>query len=390
MSGFTSPIVGGQGTILIPAIQSPNFNLVAQTGWSIQKNGNAYFFNITASGSITASSFVGTDFFINSLGEFFYSGTPAAGNLIASIAPTSGANDGHGNPYNEGISVYGSNNAVINMSDNSGSPGIFLRAASVSHITTNAEIFTFADNAGLANEIQCIVMSSGKESGHADAAIQLFSASADNTVSPVAIIEFGGTIFCYITSTGIVLPGNPTPAFNFGNACIFASTNGTLQVVDGVDGQVYGTERRTVVTGSNQPITSTTFGTVLTTTISGTTTGTRAYHIHAQVTINPNQANGGILFAWGASGVSSSRIDVMFYDSPATGNPPENYSSLAPNTSVNTTFTMAAGQQYVMVLDGIVVMNVNIGSTFALQFAEAIAGDAFTVLQGSYIEAMPV
>src|ERR1700722_3917242 len=159
MSGFTSPIVGGQGTILIPAIQSPNFNLVAQTGWSIQKNGNAYFFNITASGSITASSFVGTDFFINSLGEFFYSGTPAAGNLIASIAPTSGANDGHGNPYNEGISVYGSNNAVINMSDNSGSPGIFLHAASVSHITTNAEIFTFADNAGLANEIQCIVMS---------------------------------------------------------------------------------------------------------------------------------------------------------------------------------------------------------------------------------------
>jgi hypothetical protein len=63
---FPDNAVGGQ-TLLIPAIQSPNFSLTAETGWAIFQNGDAYFFNITAEGSVT-----GPDWVINASGIFIY------------------------------------------------------------------------------------------------------------------------------------------------------------------------------------------------------------------------------------------------------------------------------------------------------------------------------
>jgi hypothetical protein len=102
---FSDPIVGGSGgELVINQIESSNFSLSGQTGWAILKNGDAYFFNIVASGTITATSFIGTDFVINSSGEFFYNGTPALGNLFASIAPQAGT-DAHGNVYGQGINI---------------------------------------------------------------------------------------------------------------------------------------------------------------------------------------------------------------------------------------------------------------------------------------------
>lgn len=51
---FNSDAVGGV-TLLTPAIQSPNFSIADQTGWAIMQNGDAYFFDITASGDVTAT-----------------------------------------------------------------------------------------------------------------------------------------------------------------------------------------------------------------------------------------------------------------------------------------------------------------------------------------------
>lgn len=62
-------------------------------------------------GSISGSTFDGTDFEINSAGAFFYSGVPAAGNLIASIAPNAGS-DVYGNPFPQGIN--GQHSAIAN------------------------------------------------------------------------------------------------------------------------------------------------------------------------------------------------------------------------------------------------------------------------------------
>lgn len=101
-SDFADPLVGGDGTLVYPAIKSPNF-VTGSTGWTIKKDGSAEFNNLTIRGS-----FFGAKFEINSTGAFFYSGTPAAGNLIASIVPgTAAGTDRFGNSYQPGMCVYG-------------------------------------------------------------------------------------------------------------------------------------------------------------------------------------------------------------------------------------------------------------------------------------------
>ena len=92
------PVVGS--TVLRrPAIQSPNYS-AGSAGWTINSDGSAEFNNLTIRGT-----FQGTDFVINTNGAFFYSGTPAAGNLVASMAPVAGT-DSFGNNYLAGVGSY--------------------------------------------------------------------------------------------------------------------------------------------------------------------------------------------------------------------------------------------------------------------------------------------
>lgn len=106
---FENPIVGG--TVLrIPAIQSPNF-VTTVSGWTINIDGSAEFNNLTVRGT-----FQGADFILNNTGLFVYSGTPANGNLVASIAP-SGGTDTFGNSFSAGITSYG---GVFSSQVNSG------------------------------------------------------------------------------------------------------------------------------------------------------------------------------------------------------------------------------------------------------------------------------
>lgn len=94
--GFAQPIVAGTN-LLIPAIQSPGF-VPGVTGWQINKDGSAQFHNIALTGGSLVVSGAGQ-------GVFLYSGTPAAGNLIASFASSAGT-DAFGNDYIEGLGFY--------------------------------------------------------------------------------------------------------------------------------------------------------------------------------------------------------------------------------------------------------------------------------------------
>lgn len=100
--GFSNEALGGAlGTLIRSQIQSANFNLAAGTGWAILKNGNAYFFNITATGTITGSTLIVSG---STGGIFIYSGPPALGNLIGSWAGTAGT-DAQGNHYPQGLNI---------------------------------------------------------------------------------------------------------------------------------------------------------------------------------------------------------------------------------------------------------------------------------------------
>jgi hypothetical protein len=100
--GFQHDVAGGQGNLIIPQLQSPNFSLADQTGWAILRNGDAYFFNITAEGSVTSNTVIVKG---SGDGVFVYDGIPALNTLVVAIASTAGT-DEFGNAYSgPGISV---------------------------------------------------------------------------------------------------------------------------------------------------------------------------------------------------------------------------------------------------------------------------------------------
>src|SRR5512138_1081475 len=90
--GFENPVVGGTA-LRIPAIQSPGFT-PGSAGWIVRIDGSAEFNNVVIRGSTTTQGLI-----------LMYNGTPAAGNLIASIAPAAGT-DTYGNAYLAGITTY--------------------------------------------------------------------------------------------------------------------------------------------------------------------------------------------------------------------------------------------------------------------------------------------
>jgi hypothetical protein len=68
--------------------------------------GNAFPQGILASaGVIEGPVFVGSDYLSNQQGSFYYSGPPALGNLISSVAPAAGT-DAQGNAYLTGTASY--------------------------------------------------------------------------------------------------------------------------------------------------------------------------------------------------------------------------------------------------------------------------------------------
>lgn len=99
---FANEVVGGGGALIVPVIRSPDFNLATQTGWAIYSDGSAYFFNITATGTITGNTVVVSG---SGDGVFVYDGTPAAGSLVVAVTSAAGT-DAYGNDYSgPGIAV---------------------------------------------------------------------------------------------------------------------------------------------------------------------------------------------------------------------------------------------------------------------------------------------
>jgi len=57
---FNNPVVGGT-KLVRSAINSPNFSQVGETGWAVDQNGDAFFFNLQASGEIVGGNISGAD-----------------------------------------------------------------------------------------------------------------------------------------------------------------------------------------------------------------------------------------------------------------------------------------------------------------------------------------
>lgn len=90
---FFRGLTNGNGKLVLPAMQSPNFQ-TGVTGWSINQDGTAEFNSLTIrNGQIISGVFL-----------MYSSPIPAKGNLICAIAPTAGT-DSVGNNYGQGLNL---------------------------------------------------------------------------------------------------------------------------------------------------------------------------------------------------------------------------------------------------------------------------------------------
>jgi hypothetical protein len=378
---FFTALTQGYGSLAIPSIHSPNFDVAdplasPNPSWAILKNGLAYFVGLILSGG----TIIGPDYIINTSGAFFYSGTPALGNLVMSIASTAGM-DTFSNPYKAGFTVYGTNNTSVEIVTGS-SPVIGFWTGSI-FAAGPPEIYGGVENSGLANEYQVLIMFSGEETGSSGNSFVTLYSDQDNAATANGILGITGNSVLgwnaskitanqpIVLTTQPVAVGGDTPSLG-------ANSSGDLQVADGGDGQKYATQRRSLLLQSNSGTITTSYTTVLSSPVS-----VRSYRISgvAYITTSVASTTPAIQFTGPAASagefaVTTTRAAVV-----------NSSFDVAPNTT-GTAFASIAtsGQTWICQFDGWVTFS---GSgTFELQFA-ATAG-SLVISAGSYADLMPV
>lgn len=179
--GFNNPLTGLNGSLIYPQIKSPNFSLSGKTGWAILKNGDAYFFDVVAQGTVTASEFIGTDFMITSNGVFFYTGTPGNGNLSMSWAEAGGT-DQFGNAYQQGLSIneFSEGEASLNLGYTSGSPLIYW-TNDIPNVKNSASILGTPVGSGTAQQDGVTFLGASDTTYNDFTALQQYASSRDGT-----------------------------------------------------------------------------------------------------------------------------------------------------------------------------------------------------------------
>jgi hypothetical protein len=244
---FANQPIGGT-TLVRSAIKSPNFNMLAQTGWAINKDGSAFFFNITATGTVTSTTVVVQG---ASAGIFIYSpGVPALGNLVGSWAASAG-NDSFGNAYPAGLQITGTGqllagNLIVNTS------GVFLYGT-----TTTPTVVTHTSGSGtipIPTGVATVKAECWGAGSGAAAQAQFTSvggSSGEYSAEPALAVTVAGVAYAVGTGgAGITQNGVPANATTTGGN---STLTGTGPTVTGHGGSVSvtsgGTTTRTKGTG---------------------------------------------------------------------------------------------------------------------------------------------
>lgn len=383
-------ITQGLGSLVLSAIFSPNF-ITGVSGWSINKDGRAEFNNLTIRGT-----FFGVNFILNSSGLFIYSGTPGTGNLLLSISPVDGT-DGFGNSYDAILSIYGagsaSTGAVMQFAISGGTQTIqkFITHAASELIAS----FTVSqvNNAGAANESMSLYTYGPASTidGRNTGLVQQSSAHNSTEIPNFQVQLLAGTALQTVLGRWdqngqtmvipiIMTPSGSNPATIGGKAVLIglASSGGSLGVVDGGDGVVYATERKTYYLSSTPLAASPGTNVISHPALSG-----RNYRIQAQLYVTVSGAAQqlfvgiGVTGGTGHIGVSVVRAAVFLNASDFTVN---------TLTGVTAAAALAVGNTYIVTLDGTVSMTATGVINFTMAGTNA---NDLTVGANSYIDIVP-
>lgn len=358
MTGFKHDIAGGGGNLVIPALQSPNYQ-PGVSGWQISKSGNAEFNDTTVRGTIAGSVFEGTDFEISTSGLFFYSGTPAAGNLVMALANTAGT-DAYGNPYKAGVTAI-AGSAVTQLTNqpisNQTIPVINLATGIPSEQGISAQ---YADvvNPGAANTyIDYWIQGPSSTFDNRSAAIVLQSSAANGAGIAIGYLLYDGAVIA---------------AWNAGGF-----------TVRGADGNTYQTGRLTDSVSAAQEITSTSPEVIFSVNV-----GAGTYRVHYDLVWQAGSVadTKGATIGWNGSSVTS---QVTGYRMQlAGGESPGGIAISQAGKLANQSIPFTAGQLWGSTFDGLVTFSE--AGTFNVRGQEGTSGAPWTVQPGSFLDLMPV
>ena len=267
--------------------------------------------------------------------------TPAASPLIASIATHAGV-DPFGNPFPQGINA-----------EKGSLAGTTLSVGNTLNVDqTGISVY---NGAPVPSNLQLAITPQG----------------GIVTKTPVVFNQFGGT-----------------PAADPGGGATAYSAHGDVEVVDGTDQQAYAVQRRTLATGADQPISSTTFATFLSSQVKAGSSA-REYRVHGTLYVAPNQTGGKAAFRWTGPGATLGHVNMVYNTDNTT---PSNSGALGNGVSSAgaISMTMVNGQEIDVEVDGVIQVPAGVSGSFTLDAAEGTAGDSFIVRQFSYVDVMPV
>lgn len=207
--GFGNPLVGGGGILVYPSIHSSNY-VTGVSGWTVNKDGSAEFSNLTIRGT-----FQGTNFVLSNAGLFFYSGTPALGNLIESFTNSPGT-DAQGNAYLQGSTSY-LNAANFTASNLNGAILTFWESATAAGPYTNYADIGFAFNGITGGSL---LLQAGNQVTFGQAGNALWDEVNQRLQLPVAglVAAPGGTAETWHAMSAFnagFSHGSPAPAYKF-------------------------------------------------------------------------------------------------------------------------------------------------------------------------------
>lgn len=321
-------------------------NIAANTITASQLAAGIIYAGIVNGTTITGAQFIAD----GSSGEVLvYSGTPASGNLIASISAVAGT-DSHSNNYYDGFDVYhGTGRLLAHVNTVQNEPAIDMYTGVVSE-QGQASLYNLAVNVGLVNEYMNTWLAGPASTWDGNSAdIVLVSSQKNGAAAGGGLLDYGGKTQLQWLGSGV-------------------------RVLD-TSGNPYDVARLTLVTPNedNQNITSTSNTPI--TNLNAPVIANGSYKISAVIQWNAEQAAGKAIFNFTSPTLSNAWLSAIF----AENNTGTYFTGMQPTAlGIVESNTMQTAQTMTTWLDGYAQFEA--AGTLTLCASVGTSGDDFVIL----------
>ena len=254
--------------------------------------------------------------------------------------------------------------------------GTIITGATFVATGTSGEFLAYSGTPAYGNLIMSFAAAAGSDSysNSYSAGFWVYGANG----SAVGMVPAGSN-----TALSLAPSSGTTPTAVAGQTLVYGSSSGTMQVVDGVDGQTYGTARRSLVLGSAANITSTSWGTFFQSAMAANASQ-RSYRVRGQLICVAGGSTGTFNFMWLEPSGGGGLISFTWFE----GSSSWTAGVVTAGTRAAAVPTMSNGSNYLCFIEGVVTVPAGTSGQFQLQAAQN--GSSWQVAATSVIDIEPV